>query len=198
MKKFIPFIIMLALAIVSLMYSNMVTQDKQTQLALQVSEYDRLQSVLTVKNSSIAAESQRVVEQATGLVETRKATDDKIASAFVSDIVTWSSYAEYMQKREDSIAKYSLDDAFLKIFFPPVTVTVAADGTEYNTIDVYALSLTLNSITSYVTQIESDVYTYFTVCEVANLSNGGEGYSRFTIMYSIDTSGKISNIKGIL
>lgn len=200
MKRFIPLVVMLAFMLIALMYNSVFIKDKALQINVLQEDLRLKENDYTVKKSSLTAENQIIIEQATGLVETRKAADDKIAMTFISDVVSWSSYAEYMEKKETLSAKYELDEAFLQQFFPPVIVTTAADGTPYNRIDAYDLSLTLTAIESYVTYINTDstVYTYFTVCEVANLSNGGEGYAYFTITYTIDATGKISEIKGIL
>lgn len=200
MKKFIPLIIALALFFVSMLYNNVFVQDKANQVLVLKEELQIKENDYTVKKSSLIAENEIIIEQATGVTEQRKEKDDVVAEAFITDVVSWSSFAEYLNKKDKVSAEYVLDADFLALFFPDVLVAVAEDGTVYNYIDTYELSLSLYSFRSYVTNVNADAtrYTYFAICTVASFNNGGEAYKQFPIMYTVDANGMMSDIKGIL
>jgi hypothetical protein len=196
-KTFIPLIIAIGIIVVGNFYSKQNVGAAEAQLTQLQGQYAELENQYAQKKSSQTQANQQAIKLATGVEEERKNTDDSKITTLMSDVVTWSSYAEYCTKRQNFIDTYGGNEDFLNMFFPEIAVAVSADGTEYNTIDTLGLKLQFSSMKSYIINISGTTYSYFAL---VNVTRDGDTAStqQFAITYSTDASGNVLNLKGIM
>lgn len=196
-KKLIPVLIGLVICIMGFFYQKATVNAAQTQVNELKEQLAGLENDYAVKVSSQKAENEKVIQQATGLEQEKKSSDDEKMAAFMADTVNWSSYAEYKERRANVIEKYNPNEDFLNMFFPEVGVAVSADGHEYNRIDQSGLSLSFSKLDSYIINIQGGVYSYFAIVTVTNNGNTASNVT-FALTYDIDENGNVSNLKGIM
>lgn len=197
MRKWVPYI----LSCIFLFLCSFLTISQLNALGTSIDEQESkisdLQNQITIKQASKEAVHTAVVTDSTGLDASRVAHDDNIAATFLKKCLTWSSYDEYMDVRKSLMDDYGLkpDSNFLKVFMPEVVNTTSPDGTNYNRIDVFGLNLSYDAMTSYVTDISDDKYSYFSFVTVSSQSKTKyEGTTTAAFIYTIDKDGNITNI----
>lgn len=197
MKRWIPNIIAFGFALCTSLIYFMSISNWDERLKQQQSEIYDLQNQITLKNSSNQQKQSQVIQSTTGLNTERVSHDDKIASDFLSYVMTWDSYDEYNLIRNNCMAKYNLteDSDFIQIFFPKIVTVTSNDGTMYNRIDTFGLNVQYEDMTSYVTKINADVYTYFSFVNWSSSDDeGNEAFATCIFTYSINSDGEIFDI----
>lgn len=197
-KKIIPLCVCIVIMLSGYFYQKTVIDAANTNIVNLEAQLARLEEEYKNKQSTQDTANQQVVQQATGLVQERKDSDDSKVSTFMNTTVTWSSFDEYTSKRQSVIDTYNPDQAFLDMFFPEVGVAVAADGTVYNRIDVSNLSMMYSGMRSYVVNMEGGTYSYLAVVNVMYGNGNEDSEVSFVLTYNVDANGNISNLKGIM
>lgn len=197
-KKFVPVGICLVILLICIVFAGSKTKGLQTKIDVLASEKQEIEAKLSEQEAEKKAASQEVVEGVTGLSEERRNRDDDYIGAFLNEVLTWHSYDEYCKARESVVKKYNPDSEFMDMFFPEVPCKISPDGTNYNRIDLYNLTMEYVDLASYIIDIHGDDYTYFTKVTVQSVSNDGESQAVLAIQYTVDKDGNVSSIKGIL
>lgn len=196
-KQWIPAVIVFCLAILFFFVYQTSTESWDKQLATQQSQIHELENELALKKASKEQAQSQIVQSTTGLNKERVTKDDEIADAFLTQIMTWSSYEEYSAIRQTLLNEYQMseNDNFMKVFMPDVVTKTSPDGTVYNRIDVMGLNVTYEGMKSYVTGIKADVYTYFAFVDWSSSDkNGNEASTTCIFMYSIDSDGNVFDL----
>ena len=195
-KKFM--IIVSSMAFVFLVacfiFYSVSTNAMQKKLLGQTNTLHDLQNQIDVKQTESDSNNAMLSQNTTGLQAYRVTKDDKIAETFISSVLTWSDGATYDSMRLNAMDKYGLKDtdSFMKVFLPVNVKT--ADG-KYNYIDTHHRNCKYESMSSYVSGIGSDVYSYFTfVTWSASDMGGNEAKSSCIFTYDINSNGDISNL----
>lgn len=197
MKKWIFMLITFCFAgMISIFY---FTQSKkwEEQLDVQQSEIRNLQEKVALVDMSEEEIQRNIIQKTTGLDAERVKKDDEIAEEFLSYVMSWDSYEEYSAIRNDCMKKYNLTENsnFMTIFLPEVVTVTSNDGTVYNRIDTFGLNVKYEEMTSYVTEINADTYSYFTMVDWSSSDDdGNEAYAISIFTYSIDSNGRIFDI----
>ena len=132
-------------------------------------------------------------------------TKVNIANTYVSDDNFMNIFfpnAEYKEE-ESSVENNEVNEAI------PNATTEVADTTEAtstdattsdkaNKIDDNKLSMKFNGVESYLIDQTGNNFTYFARIAVISSSNGTDTNVVFTLKYTIDDEGNISNIQGVL
>lgn len=88
------------------------------------------------------------------------------------------------------------NDNFMKVFMPLLKqygMTLKSDGN--NEIDTGSLNLSYDKMKSYVTNIQGDKYSYFTVVTVnSHDKKGAVANGKIVASYTVNGHGKISNL----
>lgn len=167
-------------------------------------EIQKQETALNQLNADAEAVDHEVVSEVSGLDMARVQSDDIKAEAFLKKVLTWGSYEEYNSIRESLMSEYDLtdDSDFMTTFLPAIPVVEDADGNKYNVIDKALssgeeLNLKFVSMTSHVTGIVEDSYSYFTEVSVSSNSvNGGTAIGRCIFEYTVSEDGKLSDLHG--
>lgn len=137
----------------------------------------------------------------------RVRTDNDIITAFLGEIMDWSSYDGYTAIRERTMKQYVLteDSSFVKTFMPVVLNQDDGTGVKRNVIDDGSsmhpggMRLNFEDTTPYVTSVDGDVYSYMNVVTV---SSPGAYDTTATVtaafLCSVDADGNLSNLEGHL
>ena len=195
-KVLLPLLIGVVVFVGAVMYSNSKSGAMNDTISELQGQLTTLENEYALKLSTQTQENERVIKLVTGVEQERKANDDSKMTSIMYDVVTWSSYAEYCQKRQNFIDTYGEDEPFLNMFFPAVAVATSADGTQYNTIDTLGLRLEFSSLNSYIVNINGNKYSYFAIVSVT--ADGGNTKKSFVITYDMDANGTVTNLKGIM
>lgn len=196
-KVLLPLLIGVVVFVGAVMYSNSKSGAMNDTISELQGQLTTLENEYALKLSTQTQENERVIKLVTGVEQERKANDDSKMTSIMYDVVTWSSYAEYCQKRQNFIDTYGEDEPFLNMFFPAVAVATSADGTQYNTIDTLGLRLEFSSLNSYIVNINGNKYSYFAIVSVT--ADGGTNTKKsFVITYDMDANGTVTNLKGIM
>lgn len=204
MKKWILPIVSGVVLIIVLLVSVVTSNSHSSALAAQQAQIQELTNQIEMKKVTAQQAKDEAQQQSTGLNTQRVETDDAIAKEFLEKAMDWDSYDTYMQTRSAIAEEYHLNEnsSFLTVFFPEVTLNEAPDGTTYNIIDdgtfgmPDGLNIHYSGMTSHVTGIVNDVYSYLTeVTLTTDVANGGSAVSRCAFLYDINGDGVMSNLE---
>lgn len=175
--------------------------DRSKELADQDSDIKVLEQELALSKSQVADRSSQVIRDATGGIDMkRKATDDDLAARLFSQSLTWSNLDDYLANRDTIVKDFKLKEngQFLSEFMPPELaglIRTAPDGTTYRLYDA-DLRSDFTDMTSYISGVDGDSYTYFTVIRSKGYSDSNttsqEQYS--TATYTVTGEGAIQNL----
>lgn len=209
MKKYIGLVISAVVLVVSIVgvgfsYANAKRGLAEAEQMLLDSEKQLESTVQSEVDKSLRTQ----IKELTGYDDKRVKTDNMNAEAFFKTLMTWNTYEEYNENRQEAVKRGVAEDSyFLETFFPEVRVVKDADGNEYNTIDNndQQLNMSLGSLTTRVTKIDGDVYSYFgemilTTDTSYERSDGSEhdivGTGKCIVTYDVDADGNITNLDG--
>ena len=197
-KKFAPWILGVVMLIIGFVYTGVVTSFRDAQLDEQTAIIAQLE--LDKKNAEANTEGQEneVISDATGLDFNRVAQDDQKARSFIAVATTWDDCESYNNARQELISDYGIkEDSGLLTHYMPLVEDFpgGAGGSMINQIDASGANMTFDSMTSYVTKIDSGVYSYFATVKLSGSNSKGKmasGTSVFT--YDIDVDGNVINV----
>lgn len=188
----------LVFLLVSFLYSSLMTKNYSNLVNNQTNTITGLQNKISVTEAANNRKMKSLNQTITGLNLVRKKTDDKKAEVLLKYATTWKSGSEYRKKRSTIMKEYKLsdNDNFMKVFMPPLKqygMTLKSDGN--NDIDTDSLNLSYDKMKSYVTNIQGDKYSYFTVVTVnSHDKKGAVANGKIAASYTVNGHGKISNL----
>ena len=165
-------------------------------------QYDSLSDTADVEADSASG-------QAVSLDLDRIARDDKLVSDFFDGCVFgWTGYDGYIEYRKSLSRKYGIEvesnsvdtegSNFINTFMPLPKVKVKDDKVVWNEFDAKKIKYALKSISSSV--IKTDTaghFTYLTEVTYTITNKNGKSKEKGAVaVYTVDESGKISNIYG--
>lgn len=183
------------------------SSDKSWSAALSAQRMSISELQSQVSSANIESEElvEEILDSVSAISSQRLEQDRERVRDLMSDVMTWDSYASYMQVREDIMSEYNLaeDSSFMKMFLPDIpSITDENSGVVYNPIDnvldgAAGLNMKFEDVTVYLRGVSGDVYTYMAFVTWSAVGNGGhESMHTDTIMLSLDRDGKFSNIQG--
>ena len=196
--KWLPVIICGIIMVLGIGASVMISTDRSSQLGEQYQTISGLENRKATLEAAISDGMADAVHLASGLDSARQAKDDGVAKKLLEQVFTWDSKESYDAARAKVKEQYNLsdDNTFLQTFMPEVKNINTGDR-EINEIDARGLNMTYSKMQSNVTNINGDLYTYFTLVTVESSDSTGataEGTSAF--VYTVDGSGNLSNLAG--
>lgn len=159
-----------------------ISTTREEALSEQQGQIIALTSELELARSQVAAEHNDQVAQATGGMSVEhKQADDEMMTELMRQALTWDGLAEYMTLREQIMEDYGFasDSQFMSVFMPGEetgAVRTAPSGETYSTFDT-DMSSSFDSLRSYVTGVNADVYSYFTLVQMRVQSSSGAASS---------------------
>lgn len=197
-SKWLPVIICGIIMVLGIGASVMISTDRSSQLGEQYQTISGLENRKATLEAAISDDTAEAVHLASGLDSARQAQDDGVAKKLLEQVFTWDSKESYDEARAKVKEQYNLsdDNTFLQTFMPEVKNINTGDH-EINEIDARGLNMTYSKMQSNVTNINGDLYTYFTLVTVESSDSTGataEGTSAF--VYTVDGSGNLSNLAG--
>ena len=209
MNKKVVFILILSALVLVFGFAasrmNRSKYDSQKE-ALDAQLADLATKITTLENTKAkqAEEMQTIYMGTSGFNMSKREKDDEAAEVFFSDIFTWDSYKEYMEKRSNLIKKQGLSEksSFVTVFMPQPKIEKNDSGKiVWNHIDDGNLNMSFEGITTYVAGISEDKATYTYVAKVtfsASDVNGYEAKSHAICVYEADGSSNIKNPEGYI
>lgn len=182
-------------------FTSDISSGRQSALDSQRAQILSLQKAVTDSEDQVAGTYDKVIEQATGgLSMEHKAADDAVVKKLLTKALTWDGLKQYLDRREEVMRDFGLaeDSQFMTVFMPGQkegTSRTAPSGKTYSAFDKDMKS-DFESMTSYVTTVNGDVYSYFTVVSLRSTSDSGKasslGYA--TLTYEV-IDGEIANLE---
>lgn len=200
MKKRLPIILSVIFAIVMWLGAGITISKQNSALAQQATEISSIKNRIAILQTEQTNHRIELIQSTTGLNLHRVSQDDVVISDFMNLVCTWDTYAEYTHARETIMRRYGLseDSSFMTVFMPNIPNKVDVDGTQINRIDVFEYNMMFESVSSYVTDIRVDEYTYFSIVKISSTwKNGGEAIVQAAVTYTVNANGDLSNIMAI-
>lgn len=197
-----PRIIGASLAFVLLIGAGFGNAVVTSPLNDQINEASEKLSALQNRRAMLQAaankESDRTVEEASGLNMQRKSTDDAEITPLFKLITTWSSGDQYRDARTRAMHDFNIskDSSLMSDYMPELSDFTGVDGKKTNQIDVQHVSMEFSNMKSYVTDINADKYSYMTFVTVKGKTLKGDsadGTQVFT--YDMNMKHQVSNIR---
>lgn len=183
------------LGIVTFVVTDM---QRSAALASQQSEIATLTQQKQEASDKRASEVNTVTKNSFGLDTSRVATDDRLVSQIIKTATTWSDSESYTNARNTLRDEYKIaEDSYLLTIFMPKSesMPLGQGGKMINTIDAYGLNMTYVDMHSYVVNIDTGVYSYFTVVDVLSKdAQGHTGEGNIIFTYDVDANGTVSNM----
>lgn len=196
----IPGIFAVVMLILAFAFYVLATSGQQQMLDEANARYAQLSNKKGMLEAALATSNAEAVRSGAGMDAKRKAQDDSAAANLAKLVTTWDSKKSYDAARADVINKYGLkeDGTFMKTFMPKVVELDSATGKgTTNEIDANGSNMSYQGMTSYVTKIAGDKYTYFTAVDVSSSNRAGNTATKSLIfIYTTDANHKLSNIEG--
>lgn len=186
-------IVIVCIIICVLFYGSSIGHLKAT-ITDQTNQIADLKNELDIKSNQQTSTQIKLEQDATGLQLDRVSSDDKMMKDFLTKCLTWNSGEEYDKMRADLFQTYGIseDSSFAKTFLPK---NIKTEDGKYNYIDTHNANSKFEEMSSYVSHITPDSYSYFTyVTWTSADGNGNEGSSTCAFTYDITTDGKLENL----
>lgn len=179
-----------------IMFSGVVSSERQSSLSEQVGTINGLENRKETLKASIDESTDEAVKLASGFDSARAAKDDAAVEPLIEKVCTWDSKESYDKVRSEVKAAYKLEDdsTFLKVFLPEVKDINVGDR-YINEIDAKGLNMSYVDMQSNVTDINGDLYTYLTVVTMESAdSTGATAEGKALFVYTVNGKGEISNL----
>lgn len=155
-----------------------VSDTREEALSEQRGQIITLTKELELAESSVQAEhNEQVAEATAGMQTEHKLADDEVMIELMRTALTWNGLSEYLSLRDQVMENYGFaeDSQFMTVFMPGEesgAARTAPSGKTYSSFDT-EMSSSFDSLRSYVTGVNSDVYSYFTVVQMRVKSSSG-------------------------
>lgn len=194
------FIVILAVVVllVSILFSTSISNGHKNDLASQLSEISQLENQIDVLKRSAHNVEQKAMQQVVGQDDSRVNRDEELINEFMSSVMSWSSWDEYEEIRNQLKKTYGLtdDSDVLTVFMPSVPNEVSNDGkTNYNRIDTYAIHMSYDNSDIYNINIAGTDYSYAVFADWhTSDKNGSVGRSSTIFTLTVDYEGVIKDL----
>lgn len=185
-------VIAVILAIVSVFTVNSMLSTRSENLEAQQVRIHELENNIATKDEEKAKERQVVVEQATGgLDRSRVNNDQKKIEELMGLVFEWQSMDGYMKNRKTVMDSYNIpqDSTFMVDFMPGEIEGVSREAPNGEMIYVFDKDLAskLDSVDTYVTDINGDTYSYFAVVQAHTTAEDNTTTQNFyaTVFYDV-------------
>lgn len=199
-KIMIPGIAAAVMLILAFAFYLLVTGSQQQTLDAVNDKYAQLSNKKSMLEAALATSNAEAVHSGTGMDAQRKSQDDNAAENLAKLVTTWDSKKNYDAARAEVVSKYGLkeDDTFMKTFMPNVVELNSTTGKgTTNEIDANGSNMTYQDMTSYVTKIAGDKYTYLATVNVSSSDKAGHTATKSLLfIYTTDANHKLSDING--
>lgn len=203
-KKFVLRNLLVIVAIIVFLMTYFVlhgiSSSRDDGLASQRSQIVSLRSQLALTQDQVHSKQGDAVREATsGMDLTHKDSDDAAMIKLMKLALTWDGLSAYLDARTQVIKAYGFaeDSQFMSVFMPGQkegAVRTAPSGRTYSAFDKDMKS-EFSDYRSYVTAINSEVYSYFAVVTMRVASGSGASSQNASIMLSYDMiDGKPANL----
>lgn len=201
LKKLLPFVLAIAIALGGVAYRFYVTKDYDAQLQEQVETMNALQASIDESASREVTQTHNIVSVVTGVDYKRLDKDKKIGESVIRLVTDWKNWDEYNAGREELKSTYGLtdNDAFMQTFMPVVGKGSRSDP-DYNIIDANGWNMSFNRMDQYLVKIDGTKYSYLS--NVVMSSTYGTSESKRTansnavMLYTVDADGSVSDLYG--
>lgn len=180
------------LAIVSLVTVKSMLSTRSENLEAQQVRIHELENNIATKDAEKVKERQVVVEQATGgLDRSRVDNDQKKIEELMSLVFEWQSMDGYMKNRKEVMDSYNIpqDSTFMVDFMPGEIQGVSRKAPNGDVIYAFDKDLAskLDSVDTYVTDINGDTYSYFAVVQAHTTAEDNTTTQKFyaTVFYDV-------------
>lgn len=199
-KLMIPGIIAVVMLIFAFAFYAIATGSQQSVLNAANEKYAQLTNKKSMLEAALSTSNAEAVRSGTGMDAQRKVKDDGAAEELAKLVTTWDSKKSYDEARKNAMSKYGLkaDGTFMKTFMPEVVELDSATGKgTTNEIDANGSNMTYQDMTSYVTKISGDKYTYLAKVNVSGSNKAGNTATKsLMFIYTTDANHKLSDIDG--
>lgn len=199
-KIMIPGIIAVVMLVFAFAFYVLATSGQQKELAAANDKYAYLSNKKSMLKAALATSNADAVRSGTGMDAQRKVKDNNAAEELAKLVTTWDSKKSYDTARKDAMTKYDLkaDGTFMKTFMPEVVeLNSATDNGTTNEIDANGSNMAYQDMTSYVTKIAGDKYTYLAIVNVSSSDKAGNTATKsLMFIYTTDANHKLSGIEG--
>lgn len=199
LRNLLVIVAALAFAVTFLVLGG-INNSRQDALESQQSEMLSLQGQLTMSQDEVAQNQSEAIRVATdGMDTAHKAADDEEVTALMKQALTWNGLSQYLNQREAVMAEYGFasDSQFMQVFMPGEkegVVRTAPSGQTYSAFEKDMQSQ-FSSLSSYVTAINGEVYSYFAVVELRVASGSGAASEVAYVSMAYDMiDGAIANL----
>lgn len=196
--------IIVIIAVLAFLVTFIVVSSVSSSRSLALQQKDSAILALKQENksekASVDESYSEIVRKATGGVDLEhKNRDDATVEEMLRMALNWNGLREYLTARDNIMQNYGFaeDSQFMTVFMPGEMQGIARkapDGTMHYAYDT-DLSNSYEGMTSYVTNVNGDVYSYVALVTMRTKSSTGDtsapGYFRLT--YDV-VDGRISNI----
>lgn len=201
LRAVFPGAILCGIAVVIFVLGIFISGSHKKSLLAMDQEISDLRKQVNTAEETSKGKVQQLTKDTTGADLTRVAKDDQIVESFLKKTFSWTNLDEYQAQRTSLMEEYGLskDSSFLQTFMPDILTVEDAAGNEYMRENVNIVQTNYDSMSSRVTDISGDVYTYFTevTLEVEDVNRPGSNGSALCVFsYDTDAKGNLSNLSG--
>lgn len=193
-------IIGVSVLLISLLIASSISSQRSETLERQRSQILSKQNDQRQVNNDADKAYNEVVTEATGGVDLeRKKEDDKVIHDLLDKALTWDGLAEYLDHRASIQRGFGLDEhsQFMTEYMPGEMAGVARkspDGKMYYNYDEHMVNK-LGDVTTWVTNVDGDVYSYAAVVSMRTSSrNGDSSAPTYSTLHYRMVDGKIADM----
>lgn len=188
------------LLLVTFLVMGDIGDSRDQALSQQRGEIISLTKELELSRSEVSTVHNDEVAEATGGMRIEhKEADDEVMIGLMREALTWNGLSEYLKLREKIMSTYGFasDSQFMTVFMPGEdegAVRTSPSGETYSTFDT-EMSSEFDSLRSYVTGVNADVYSYFTLVQMRVKSSSGSSSSTGQVAMTYEMiDGKPANV----
>lgn len=183
------------------MYAKHKIDSNEAAIAAQAQQIAGLKNKIAVKKAANNRKIEKATQQMTGLNYVRKDKDDALMGKFLEKACTWENADQYRQIRQEIMDEYGLSpkSSFMTVFMPKLTqdgVKIGSNGSNgSNEISRNGENMKYNDMTSYVTDISGNDYSYLTIATVeSHDKKGAVADGTIVLRYTINGNNKITKL----
>lgn len=199
MKVFMPVGLSLALIAGGLAHYKVVNDGRTSKIEELEKRVSELGKANDTKKSEVNEARTSAIVESTGIDRARLSSDAEVGEHIASLMCTWSNWQEYEDNRKAIIKEFgfSPDEGFMADMMPYIGKGSSSND-EYNVIDSAGLNMSLDGFDAYLVHVDGPVYTYLAEFGMSSEKDGRSATSKAMMIYSIDSTGAITNIYGSL
>lgn len=195
----------LALAVVMAVVSFTVTEDFANRLANDESRIAALKADIENVQEVVRTDNDVAAGATTGISAARSMADESAIENFLSRVVTWENYDEYMKMRQEVMADYAIgaESEFAQLLLPDIKeYPMYSDGSGpmINLIDHNGWNMSFRDMSAYVTHVDDnfDVISYFVILTIeSKVDNKVSDTTEIAVLCNVNSDGVISNISAM-